>query len=160
MLLKKGVTIMLEKEKKRVQHIKKKCFGYMAIYSVKATKRKRVCHLRIHCHHASILQSLGRKTDRNAFRFVLFRDRCFREITGGKSAGWVLKQVRTPFEDPSAQSVLVVRLLLARAGDAVLGLAGARAQAVQSPTILCIINVVFKEKLFHPEESHAGEQRV
>ncbi len=65
----------------------------------------------------------------------------------GKSAGWVLKQVRNPLEDLSAQSVLVVRLLLARAGDAVLGLAGARAQAVQSPTILCIINVVFEEKL-------------
>lgn len=43
--------------------------------------------------------------------------------------------------------MLVVRLLLARAGDAVLGLGGARAQAVQSPTILCIINVVFEEKL-------------
>lgn len=47
----------------------------------------------------------------------------------------------------SAQSVLVVRFLLARAGDAVLGLAGARAQAVQSPTILGVINVVLEEKL-------------
>lgn len=55
--------------------------------------------------------------------------------------------MRIPLEDSSAQSVLVVRLLLARAGDAVLGLAGARTQAVQSPTILCIINVVFEEKL-------------
>ena len=58
-----------------------------------------------------------------------------------------LKQVRTPLEDLSAQSVLVVRLLLARAGDAVLGLAGARSQAVQSPTILCVVDVVFEEKL-------------
>lgn len=55
--------------------------------------------------------------------------------------------MRNPLEDLSAQSVLVVRLLLARAGDAVLGLAGPRAQAVQSPTILCVINVVFEEKL-------------
>lgn len=66
---------------------------------------------------------------------------------GEESAGWVLKQVRVPLERLSAQSVLVVRFLLARAGDAVLGLAGARTQAVQSPTILCIVNVVFKEKL-------------
>lgn len=72
---------------------------------------------------------------------------CLVEGDQRESAGWVLKQVRTPLEDLSAQSVLVVRLLLARAGDAVLGLGGARAQAVQSPTILCVINVVFKEKL-------------
>lgn len=80
--------------------------------------------------------------------------------SGGKSAGRVLKQVHIPLEDLSAQSVFVVRLLLTRAGDAVLGLCGARAQPVQSPTILCIINVVFKEELFHSEESHASEQRV
>lgn len=49
--------------------------------------------------------------------------------------------------EESAQSVLVVRFFLARAGDAVLGLAGARAQAVQSPTILGVINVVLEEKL-------------
>lgn len=48
---------------------------------------------------------------------------------------------------PVLGSVLVVRLLRSRAGQAVLGLAGARAQAVQSPTVLCIINVVLKEKL-------------
>lgn len=47
----------------------------------------------------------------------------------------------------SAQSVLVVGLLLARAGDAVLGLAGARAQAVQSPAVLGVIDVVLEEKL-------------
>ena len=66
---------------------------------------------------------------------------------GEESAGWVLKQVRVPLERLSAQSVLVVCFLLTRAGDAVLGLAGARAQAVQSPTILCVVNVVFEEKL-------------
>lgn len=47
----------------------------------------------------------------------------------------------------SARSVLVVGLLLARAGDAVLRLAGTRAEAVQSPTVLCIVDVVLKEKL-------------
>lgn len=65
----------------------------------------------------------------------------------GRSAGWVLKQVRVPLEESSARSVLVVGLLLARAGDTVLGLGGAGAQAVQSPTILCVVDVVFKEKL-------------
>lgn len=47
----------------------------------------------------------------------------------------------------SARSVLVVGLLLARAGDAVLRLAGTRAQAVQSPTVLCVVDVVLEEKL-------------
>lgn len=63
------------------------------------------------------------------------------------SAGWVLKQVHVPLGGSSARSVLVVGLLLARAGDGVLGLGGARAQAVQSPTILCVVDVVFEEKL-------------
>lgn len=48
---------------------------------------------------------------------------------------------------PVLGSVLVVRLLRSRAGQAVLGLAGTRAQAVQSPTVFCIVDVVFKEKL-------------
>lgn len=48
---------------------------------------------------------------------------------------------------PVLGSVLVVRLLRSRAGQAVLGLAGARTQAVQSPTVLSIIDVVLKEKL-------------
>lgn len=47
----------------------------------------------------------------------------------------------------SACSVFVVGLLLARAGDAVLWLGGARAQAVQPPAVLCVVNVVLKEKL-------------
>lgn len=63
------------------------------------------------------------------------------------SAGWVLKQVHVPLGGSSARSVLVVGLLLARAGDGVLGLGGARAEAVQSPTILCVVDVVFEEKL-------------
>lgn len=50
-------------------------------------------------------------------------------------------------KSPTLGSVLVVRLLCSGAGQAVLGLAGARAQAVQSPAILCVINVVLKEKL-------------
>lgn len=58
-----------------------------------------------------------------------------------------LKQVRIALEGPCRRSVLVVGFFLGRAGDAVLRLAGARAQAVQSPTILCVVNVVFKEKL-------------
>lgn len=42
-----GVTTTLEKGKEKSPTFKKKkCSGYMAIYSVKATKRKRVCHLR------------------------------------------------------------------------------------------------------------------
>lgn len=48
---------------------------------------------------------------------------------------------------PVLGSVLVVRLLRSGAGQSVLGLAGARAQAIQSPTVLCIIDVVLKEKL-------------
>lgn len=129
----------------------------MAIYSVKATKRKRVCHLR------STVTMRPFAVPENWQKCVWFRlvqGSMLVGDDGGKSAGRVLKQVHAPLEDSSAQSVLVVRLLLARAGNAVLGLAGARAKAVQSPTILCVINVVFKEKLFHPEERHAGEQRV
>ena len=43
--------------------------------------------------------------------------------------------------------MLVVGLFLARAGDAVLGLAGARTQAVQSAAVLGIVDVVLEEKL-------------
>jgi len=43
--------------------------------------------------------------------------------------------------------VLVVRLLLARAGQPVLGLRGARAQAVQTAAVLSVVDVVFEEKL-------------
>lgn len=58
-----------------------------------------------------------------------------------------LKQVRTALEGPCRRSVLAVGVLLAGVGDAVLGLTGARAQAVQSSTILCVVDVIFKEKL-------------
>lgn len=69
-------------------------------------------------------------------------------VGGGKSAGRVLKQVRvSTWRCERAQSVLVVGLLLTRAGDAVLRLSGAGAQAVQSPTILSVVDVVLEEKL-------------
>lgn len=116
----------------------------MAIYSIKATKKKRVSQQRIHCRQKENLNVLS------------FCFECWGRSGGNKSAGWVffflLKQVRNPLEESSAQSVLVVRLLLARAGDAVLGLGWARAQAVQSPTILCVVNVVFKEELNEIEQ--------
>ena len=111
---------------------------YMAMYSVKVTKKKRVSQWRIRCE-SIYSHSGGKWKERLSF--------CLVEGDQRESAGWVLKQVRIPLEDLSAQSVLVVRLLLARAGNAILGLGGAWAQAVQSPTILCVINVVFKEKL-------------
>lgn len=49
------------------------------------------------------------------------------------------------------RSVLVVGLLLSRARDPVLRLAGSGAQAVQSATVLGIIDVVFKEQLDREE---------
>lgn len=59
-----------------------------------------------------------------------------------------LKQVRTPLgEAGPLGSVLVVGLLRPRAGQAVLGLAGARAQAVQPPAVLGVVDVVLEEKL-------------
>lgn len=48
---------------------------------------------------------------------------------------------------PPLGSVLVVGLLRPRAGQAVLGLAGARAQAVQPPAVLGVVDVVLEEKL-------------
>lgn len=60
----------------------------------------------------------------------------------------VLKQVHVPLGEPGPLgSVLVVGLLRPRAGQAVLGLAGARAQAVQPPAVLGVVDVVLEEKL-------------
>lgn len=99
----------------------KKGSEHMAIYPVKATKRKRVT-----------------KDPPSPAGPVSFRDR--------KSAGWVLKRVRLDVK-PRAQSVFVVGLLLARGGDAVLRLAGARTQAVQSAAVLGVVDVVLEKKL-------------
>lgn len=93
----------------------------MAVYSVKVTKTN---------EWASEGGSTATESGYSHFRPVRLR---------GRSAGWVKTGERS--------SVLVVRLLLARAGDSILGLAGARAQPVQSPTILCVVDVVLKKKL-------------
>lgn len=44
-------------------------------------------------------------------------------------------------------SVLAVALFLGRVGDAVLALGRAGAQAVQTPAVLGVVDVVFKEQL-------------
>lgn len=68
-----------------------------------------------------------------------------------ESAGQVFKtSVLLHLKAASARSVFVVGLLLARAGDAVLWLGGARAQAVQAPAVLGVVDVVLKEKLKEP----------
>ena len=47
----------------------------------------------------------------------------------------------------AAGSVFVVGLLLGRGGNAVLVLGRAGPQPVQAPTVLCVVDVVFKKQL-------------
>lgn len=62
------------------------------------------------------------------------------------SAGWV-KTSACSHLMALRWSVLVVSFFLGGAGDAVLVLGGPGAQAVQPPTILGVVDVVFEEKL-------------
>lgn len=49
-------------------------------------------------------------------------------------------------------------LLLGRVHILILLLGHSRAQAIQPPTVLGIINTVLKKQLFHPEECHSRQQ--
>lgn len=136
MLLKKGVTTVLSWKKTRKQ--KKQNQGVVnnaAVYWIKATKKKGASRCWVHGEFGQSHSGRG-----------------FRALGGEKeSAGQVFKtSVLLHLKAASARSVFVVGLLLARAGDAVLWLGGARAQAVQAPAVLGVVDVVLKEKLKEP----------
>lgn len=73
-------------------------------------------------------------------------------------------QARRAEQPPSLLHVVDNRqdahLLLGRVHILILLLGHTRAQAIEPPTVLGIINTVLKKQLFHPEERHACQQRV